>query len=126
MFGEVSPKVRTGINFNTQSITGLLSVATLTASVINKTANYTLLSTDSGKLFTVTTSTSGVVLTLPAGAAGLWYEFKNKIASTNTFNIAPNGTDKIDNVNASYPMSVGSTLKLVWDSVGAPNEWIVL
>lgn len=97
----------------------------ISAAVLNKTATYTLLTTDSGKLITVTTSGAGVAINLPAGAAGLTYTVKVKVASTNSIVVHPNGTDKIDNVNSDMTVGIGRSYTYTWDSVGTPNEWVV-
>lgn len=65
---------------------------------------YSLLSSDSAKVVLVDTSTARTI-NLPAASDGEYYYFIKDAtgsAQTNNITITPDGTDEIENVNASY------------------------
>jgi hypothetical protein len=64
-----------------------------TANLVALTANYTMLPTDSGNIFTTLGATGAVTLTLPAVAssAGMWCEFFNAVDQSCAVS-APSGT----------------------------------
>ena len=73
--------------FNESGVTGF--------NLENKTANYTVTNADSGKTFT--SSTDGVVFTLPPISIGRIFTFVNTGPDgTNTLTISPNASDGID------------------------------
>lgn len=62
-------------------------------SVEAKTAAYTVLTADVGKVFTNTAASGAVAFSLPAATVGLWYRFVVKAAQE--LRIDPNGTETI-------------------------------
>ena len=64
----------------------------------NKQANYTVANADTGKTFT--SSTDGVVFTLPAISIGRVFTFVNTAQDgTNTLTISPNANDGITKIS---------------------------
>jgi|TARA_B100000085_G_scaffold238204_1_gene227603 hypothetical protein len=99
----------------------------------NKTANYTVQNADSGKTFT--SSTDGVVFTLPAITIGRVFTFVNTAADgQNTLTISPNANDGIlyagsltdnkDIINTKATSKVGDYI--VCASLNSTAHWTVV
>jgi len=90
---------------------------------LSKTANYTILDTDSGSTIDVDSSASSITLSLPAAFAGnVVYVIRKTDASVNTVTIAANGTDLI-NGSATYVLtSQNQTITLLSRNT---SFWIV-
>ena len=72
---------------------------------LNKSANYTIVDTDSGSTIDVDSSAGSCTQTLPAASVGnVFYIIRKTDASVNTVTIAANGTDLI-NGSATYVLS---------------------
>jgi len=81
---------------------------------LSKTANYTILDTDSGSTIDVDSSAASCIQTLPAASVGnVVYVIRKTDASVNTVTIAANGTDLI-NGSATYVLtSQNQTITLI-------------
>lgn len=104
---------------------GVLSWGSAGLSTSDKTANYTVLTSDSGKVFTNNGATGFVTFTLPAAAAG--YEYTFIVADAYGVIVAPAGDDTICYNGSTFTLGVGSAgtyqvLKIV--SISA-TEWVV-
>ncbi len=99
----------------------------------NKEANYTVTDADSGKTFT--SSTDGVVFTLPAITIGRVFTFVNTGSDgTNTLTISPNASDGIlyagsltddkDVINTKTTSKVGDFI--VCASLNSTAHWTVV
>jgi hypothetical protein len=76
-----------------------------------------------GEGFLVDPTSADVDVTLPAGSEGLTVGVK-ALNLTNAINVVPNGTDKIEGVNASTPINADkSGFTLVYSD--ATNGWVV-
>ena len=111
--------------FNEAGVTGF--------NLENKSANYTVQNADSGKTFT--SSTDGVVFTLPAISIGRVFTFVNTGADgTNTLTISPNASDGIlyagsltddkDIINTKATSKVGDYI--VCASLNSTAHWTVV
>ena len=111
--------------FNEAGVTGF--------NLENKEANYTVQNADSGKTFT--SSTDGVVFTLPAISIGRVFTFVNTGADgTNTLTISPNASDGIlyagsltddkDIINTKATSKVGDYI--VCASLNSTAHWTVV
>ena len=111
--------------FNDAGVTGF--------NLENKTANYTVQNADSGKTFT--SSTDGVVFTLPAISIGRVFTFVNTAADgQNTLTISPNANDGIlyagsltdnkDIINTKATSKVGDYI--VCASLNSTAHWTVV
>jgi hypothetical protein len=71
--------------------------------VVTKSANYTLLISDSSTYFNINTSGGALTLTLPAPSSGLFYKIKDSTGSfgTNNCTLAPHSTEMIDGLAAN-------------------------
>lgn len=87
-----------------------------------QTNNYTVLNSDYVVVLEV--STSGKAFTLPAGATGLSFRLKNAATSTNSVDVTPNGSEKIDNAS-SFTLDPGDSIDIQWAAL-ATAGWIVL
>lgn len=99
-----------------------------------KSANYTMTEADSGK--TTYIDTDGVVITLPAAGAGIFYNYRFVNVGEDGqvgFSISPNAADKImgigltsadnkDLINTKATAKKGDTVEIFGDGV---NGWIV-
>ena len=99
----------------------------------NKSANYTIVNGDSGK--TITSSTDGVVFTLPAISIGRVVTFVNTAPDgTNALTISPNANDGIlyagsltdnkDLINTKATSKVGDFVVLA--SLNSTAHWTVV
>jgi len=90
---------------------------------LNKSANYTILDTDSGSTIDVDSSAASCIQTLPAASVGnVVYVIRKTDASVNTVTIAANGTDLI-NGSATYVLtSQNQTITLISRNA---SFWIV-
>ena len=99
----------------------------------DKSANYTVQAADSGKTFT--SSTDGVVFTLPAIAIGYVFTFVNTgTDGGNTLTISPNASDGIlyagsltddkDLINTKATSKVGDFVKIA--SMNSTAHWTVV
>ena len=99
----------------------------------NKQANYTVAEADSGKTFT--SSTDGVVFTLPAIAIGYVFTFVNTgTDGSNTLTISPNANDGIlyagsltddkDVINTKATSKVGDYVTIA--SLNSTDFWTVV
>ena len=99
----------------------------------NKQANYTVAEADSGKTFT--SSTDGVVFTLPAIAIGYVFTFVNTgTDGANTLTISPNASDGIlyagsltddkDVINTKATSKVGDYVTIA--SLNSTAHWTVV
>ena len=99
----------------------------------NKQANYTVAEADSGKTFT--SSTDGVVFTLPAIAIGYVFTFVNTgTDGSNTLTISPNANDGIlyagsltddkDVINTKATSKVGDYVTIA--SLNSTAHWTVV
>jgi hypothetical protein len=97
--------------------------------VVAKAANYTVLATESGTIFTTTGATGAVTFTLPAPAAGLIYTFFNTVDQNMT--VAGAVDDKIitfndldaDSVSFSTAGNkIGACVQVVSDG----TSWLVM
>lgn len=95
-----------------------------------KTANYTVLASDSGKVFTNAGATDTVVLALPVAAAG--YRIRARVAAAFALRLDPNGSETLtDPLNGSVMAAgkyigssqVGATIELVATATGG---WVVM
>ena len=111
--------------FNEAGVTGF--------NLENKESNYTVVNADSGKTFT--SSTDGVVFTLPAISIGRVFTFVNTGADgTNTLTISPNASDGIlyagsltddkDIINTKATSKVGDYI--VCASLNSTAHWTVV
>ena len=99
----------------------------------NKSASYTVTANDSGKTFT--SSTDGVIFTLPAISIGRVYTFVNTAQDgTNTLTISPNAADGIlqagsltddkDLINTKATSKVGDFVVIA--SLNSTAHWTVV
>ena len=99
----------------------------------NKSANYTIVNGDSGK--TITSSTDGVVFTLPAISIGRVITFVNTAQDgTNTLTISPNAADGIlyagsltdnkDLINTKATSKVGDYVTIA--ALNSTAHWTVV
>ena len=106
----------------TQTTAAASSAATIT--VLKKTTNYTLLSTDSGKMFTQEGAASAITNTLPDAAAGLYYYGACQTNVQLSFQTAAGDYFVINAAYATnyYSSTLGGFLKF-----GAINEsnWVI-
>ena len=111
--------------FNEAGVTGF--------NLENKQANYTVVAADSGKTFT--SSTDGVVFTLPAISVGRVYTFVNTAPDgTNALTISPNANDGIlyagsltdnkDLINTKSTQKVGDFV--VCASLNSLTHWTIV
>ena len=111
--------------FNVAGVTGF--------NLENKEANYTVQNADSGKTFT--SSTDGVVFTLPAISVGRVFTFVNTGADgTNALTISPNANDGIlyagsltdnkDIINTKGTSKVGDYI--VCASLNSTAHWTIV
>ena len=111
--------------FNEAGVTGF--------NLENKESNYTVVNADSGKTFT--SSTDGVVFTLPAISIGRVFTFVNTAADgTNALTISPNASDGIlyagsltdnkDIINTKSTSKVGDYI--VCASLNSTAHWTVV
>ena len=111
--------------FNEAGVTGF--------NLENKQANYTVVAADSGKTFT--SSTDGVVFTLPAISVGRVYTFVNTAPDgTNALTISPNANDGIlyagsltdnkDLINTKATSKVGDFVVIA--SLNSTAHWTVV
>ena len=111
--------------FNEAGVTGF--------NLENKSANYTVQNADSGKTFT--SSTDGVVFTLPAISIGRVFTFVNTAPDgTNALTISPNANDGIlyagsltddkDIINTKATSKVGDYI--VCASLNSTAHWTVV
>ena len=111
--------------FNEAGVTGF--------NLENKQANYTVVAADSGKTFT--SSTDGVVFTLPAISVGRVYTFVNTAPDgTNALTISPNANDGIlyagsltdnkDLINQKATSKVGDFVVIA--SLNSTAHWTVV
>ena len=99
--------------------------------VAHKTANYTILAAESGKLFTNLGATGTITLTLPPATVGLEYEFS--VRATQELRIDPDGTETLESTAMAavagsagqyiWANAVGESIKLVCLEAG---KWAVL
>jgi len=78
----------------------------------------------SGSGYFVNTTSGAITVNLPAGVAGAIVAVSDyaNISATNNINITPNGTDKIDGVNGSYPLATnGASITFVY--VDSTRGW---
>ena len=78
----------------------------------------------SGTGYFVDTTTTTLTVNLPVGTAGSIVAVSDyaNIAATNNITITPNGTDKIDGVNGSYPLATnGAAITLIY--VDSTRGW---
>lgn len=96
-----------------------------TVTVLNKTANYTVLSTDSGTYFTLDTSGGGFNLTLPAPTSGYRIKFTDSTGGfqTNNLTLVRNGGEKIAGIAAS---KVFQTNWGGWEVFSNGTDWFVI
>ena len=111
--------------FNEAGVTGF--------NLENKSANYTVQNADSGKTFT--SSTDGVVFTLPAISIGRIFTFVNTAPDgTNAMTISPNANDGIlyvgglvddkDLINTKATSKVGDFVKIA--ALNSTAHWTVV
>lgn len=89
-----------GTNFQMLSPVGQPDGSTL--SVSDKTADYTVLDTEPGKLFTNNGASADVVLSLPATAAGLNYEFAVVAANVLAIRLNSSSTQSVEDAASTY------------------------
>lgn len=94
---------------------------------IPKTANYTVLATDVGKLFTNKGAVGTVILTLPAPKVGMLFFFA--VVAAQTLTITASGGAKINNsaANGTYS-AAGTQAQIGFVEVVSPDgvNWHVL
>jgi hypothetical protein len=109
------------------------------------TANYTVLTSDAGKILTNTAAAGEVDFALPAATVGLAYQFGLTVAQT--VKILPNGTDQIGTLSTSTvpatgvlntaghgfsAAAIGATAWLAclkagqWDVISSAGNWTAL
>ena len=113
---------------------GIFNEAGLTGfNLENKSSNYTVATADSGKTFT--SSTDGVIFTLPAIAIGYVFTFVNTGQDgTNALTISPNANDGIlyagsltddkDLINTKTTSKVGDFVTIA--SLNSTAHWTVV
>jgi hypothetical protein len=103
---------------NNGTATGFGRTGTVNWDTTPKTTTVTAVS---GVGYFVDTTTTTLTVNLPVGSAGSIVAVSDyaNTASTNNINITPNGTDKIDGVNASYPFATnGAAITFIYvDSI---------
>jgi hypothetical protein len=116
-----SATVNIGETGGTITLTGTLTPDDVKAVVVEKAANYTCLTTDSGKTFIATAA--DVVFTLPSTASGLQYTFVCAAVSASTgLSVSPaaadninEGTDDKDLINSGATDVLGDSVTVVAD-----------
>jgi hypothetical protein len=106
---------------NNGTATGFGRTGTVNWDTTPKTTTVTAVS---GVGYFVDTTTTTLTVNLPVGTAGSIVAVSDyaNTASTNNINITPNGTDKIDGVNASYPLATnGAAITFVY--VDSTRGW---
>jgi hypothetical protein len=83
-----------------------------------KTADYTVLAADNGKLFTNAGAGGAITFALPAAIAGMNYKFAVRAAQE--LRIDPNGTETISLPSSGVPQAAGAYI--VADAVGETVE----
>lgn len=114
-----------GIARITNGSTGIGALTTA-LSIVPKTGNYTVVVTDSARLFTNTGAAGEVDFTLPAAALGLVFEFSITVAQVlkviantgDTIRIAASVSASAGNISAS---TIGNCVRLVCI---AANKWV--
>lgn len=93
--------------------------------VLNKSANYTVLSADNGTYFTLDTSGAAFTLTLPTPSSGFHIKFVDSTGSfsTNNLTLAPSSTEKIEGLAAS---KVFQTNWGGWEVFSNGTDWYIL
>jgi hypothetical protein len=97
-----------------------------TMSSVNKSSNYTVLSTDKDKVIKVDASGGNITITLLASASagdGFVIYISKLDSSVNTVTITPNGTEHLNGVNSSV------TLNTIGEFVGLYNDgtqWVTI
>lgn len=96
-----------------------------TTTVVNKSSNYTVVSTDSNTYFTLDTSGAAFTLTLPAPTSGFRIKFVDSTGSftANNLTLAPNGAEKISGLAASrlFQTNWGG-----WEVFSNGTDWFVI
>jgi hypothetical protein len=106
---------------NNGTATGFGRTGTVNWDTTPKTTTVTAVS---GVGYFVNTTSGGITVNLPVGTAGSIVAVSDyaNISATNAITITPNGTDKIDGVNASYYLSTnGAAITLIY--VDATRGW---
>lgn len=88
-------------------------------SLVNKSANYTVVAGDTASYLNATADVTFTLPSLSGFANNQPFYFKN--SSTNSVLIAPNGTDTIDGVNASYRIPAYEFVQVISSAAG----WVV-
>lgn len=78
-----------------------------TRRVSHKTANHTVLASETGTYFTNLGATGAITFTLPAATVGLHYTFK--VRATQQLRVDPNGSETLENTS-STEQSAGAYL----------------
>jgi trimeric autotransporter adhesin len=93
--------------------------------VVNKSANYTVVSSDNTTYFTLDTTTAGFTLTLPTPVSGFRIKFVDSTGnfSTNNLTLAPHSTEKISGLAAS---KVFQTNWGGWEVFSNGTDWFVI
>ena len=97
------------------AITNAFGILFLNA-VNSQSSNYTVQSSDRGKLINLSNGATGNLLAAATAGSGFAVSFKNVGSSASS--IAPNGTDNIDGNNASISINPGESVTLVSDGTG--------
>ena len=101
-----TPVVLTDINGNALVLGSGGSSGPSAGTVVAKSTNYSVLSTDGGSTFNITTSAAGVSLTLPAVAPASGWEIGLTVLGTYPLLINPNGL-LLSGHGISQPVNVG-------------------
>jgi len=102
------------------------AASNLYSSIQNKSANFTVASTDDGALFAVDTSAGNVVVTMPDIATDVAEGFRVgfvKSSSINSLTINRVGTDTI-NGGTSYAMTADTEVATMVADANSPDNWI--
>ena len=106
---------------NSGTATGFGATGAVNWDTTPKTTTVTAVS---GVGYFIDTTTTTLTVNLPVGAAGAIVAVSDyaNTAATNNINITPNGTDKIDGVNASYPLATnGASITFIY--VDSTRGW---
>jgi hypothetical protein len=99
---------------NSGTATGFGATGAVNWDTTPKTTTVTAVS---GVGYFVDTTLGAITVNLPAGVAGSIVAVSDyaNISATNNINITPNGTNKIDGINASYPLATnGASITFVY------------
>jgi hypothetical protein len=112
------------------------SFVTFTQQILTKTADYTVLASETGAVYTNSGAAGQVIFTLPTWAAGLFYMFD--VETAQNLRVVASGTDtiriagsvsaaggRIDNATVGGVVTLVATLSGKWVATSQEGTWTV-